>query len=417
VTVNKLVEVKAIKNAFLIDGTGKAPQRGVTILIEDKRISAVGKNVDVPNKAEIIDVDGKTVMPGLMDLHIHLGGDSVEPPRRRLYFTVTTPPALKVLHAANNARKCIEAGFTTLRNMGLEQDLCWDPSLREAIELGIIPGPRILASAGCVRKSGQYPYGNYVGMPEPYQKVWNPADGPYECRRAVREAVALGADFIKFFGTGSVGAAGEKHTWVLYTMEEMKAITDEAHRHERTTACHCHGTQGIKDAVIAGTDTVEHGTYMDKECVKLMLKNGTYYVPTLTIVENLVHNKESDVPEHMLNKAKETWEHHVPSAKMAYKAGIKIACGTDYRAGINAQELELFVKVIGMSPMEAIVAATKTSAEAIKRENELGTLEQGKLADMLIVDGDPLQDITVLQDLSKIKMVIKNGKKAVNRGL
>jgi imidazolonepropionase-like amidohydrolase len=231
----------------------------------------------------------------------------------------------------------------------------------------------------------------------------------------VREAVSLGADFIKFFSTGSVGGAGERHTWVTQTLEEITAICDEAHRHEKTAAVHAHGTQGIKDAVIGGADTIEHGTYMDEECIELMLEKGTFHVPTLTVVYNLIKSDEAEVPEHMMRKAEETWENHIPSVKMSLKAGVKIACGTDYKSGVNAQELELLVKEAGLTPMESIVAATKTSAEAIARGHELGTLEPGKTADLLIIDGDPLKDISILREKSKILNVIKNGKIEVNR--
>jgi imidazolonepropionase-like amidohydrolase len=180
-----------IDKAVLIDGTGSTPSKKVRILIESERIAAVGRDLDIPDDAKIIDVAGRTVMPGIMDLHIHLGSDSLDRKVRRLTWGVTTPPALKILHAAHNAKKCLEAGVTTLRSVALEQDFCWDPSLRESINLGVVQGPRILASAGCVRRSGNYPYGGYVGMPDPFQPVWRPADGPYQCRRAVREAVAL----------------------------------------------------------------------------------------------------------------------------------------------------------------------------------------------------------------------------------
>jgi imidazolonepropionase-like amidohydrolase len=254
-------------------------------------------------------------------------------------------------------------------------------------------------------------------MPDPYQPVWRPADGPYQCRRAVREAVALGADYIKFFSTGSVGGAGEKHTWVTHTLEEIEAICDEAHRHDRRAAVHAHGTQGIRDAIIGGADTIEHGTYMDEECIELMVERGAFHVPTLTIVYNLLkRGEEGGVPEHMLRKAEETWEHHIPSVKMSHKAGVKIACGTDYKAGVNAQELELLVTEAGLTPMEAIVAATKTSAEAIGWEEKLGTIEPGKLADLLIIDGDPLKNISIIQDSSRLLKVVKGGRIEVDRG-
>ncbi|MFQ6074616.1 MAG: amidohydrolase family protein [Candidatus Bathyarchaeia archaeon] len=412
-----------IKDAFLIDGTGATPMKDAGVVVEGERIAEVGRGLGVPKDAEVIEAEGRTVMPGLMDLHVHLASESLGRPIRLLEWTNTTPPALKLLHAANNAKKCLEAGFTTVRNMGTDEKFIWDPSLREAIDLGVVPGPRVLASACVMRRSGTFPYGNYVGMPEPQEPVVRSADGPYEFRRAVREAVALGADFIKFFSTGNVGGAGVKHTWVMLTMEEIEAITDEAHRMERRVACHAHGTQGIQDAVVGGTDTIEHGTYLDDECVELMKERGVYYVPTLSIVHNLITKGEQlKAPPHVLEKARETWENHVPSVKKAHAKGVKIACGTDgagvwAKCGENGLELEMLVRFGGLTPMEAIVAATKTSAEAIGRQDQLGTLETGKLADLIIVDGNPLKDIKVLQDLSKIEMVMEGGRVEVNRGL
>ncbi len=414
---------RVIKNALLIDGSGASPLADANILIEEERITAVGKSVDIPKDAEVIDAGGKTVMPGLMDLHVHLASESLGRPIRGLEWGLTTPIALKLFHAAHNAKKCLKAGFTTVRSMDIEEELVWGPSLREAIALGLVPGPRLLASAGQISRSGKYPYGTYVGMPEPYKPAWRPADGPYECRRAVREAVANGADFIKFFSTGSVGGAGVRHTWVLYTLEEIRAITDEAHRMERRCACHAHGTQGIKDAILGGTDTIEHGTYMDDECIELMKKHGVYYVPTFSIVYNIVTKGEQlKAPPHVIEKATEAWAHHVPSVQKAYKAGVKIACATDgggvwAKCGENALELEMLTRFGEMTPMDAIVSATKVSAEAIGQEKELGTIEPGKMADIIIVNGEPLENIKILQDLSRIKMVMKGGKIEVNRGL
>ena len=413
-----------IENAVLIDGNGSSPVRDAGVLIDGEMIEAVGRSLDAPRGAERIDAEGMTLMPGLMDLHVHMAGESLGRQMRLLEWSQSTPTALKLYHAARNARSCLEAGFTTVRCIDIEEEIVWGPSLREAIELGIIPGPRILASAGQITRSGKFPYGSsitYVGKPDPYKPAWRPADGPWECRRAVREAVANGADFIKFFATGSTGGAGVKHYWVIYTLEEIKAITDEAHRMERRCACHAHGTQGIKDAVVGGTDTIEHGTYLDDEGVALMKEHGTYYVPTFTIHYNVVNmGEELRVPPHSIEKIRDTWEHSVPSVQMAHRAGVKIACGTDSggtwaRCGENARELELLSRFGEMTVMEAIQAATKVSAEAIGREDTLGTIEPGKLADLILVDGDPLKDIKILQDKSRVKLVIKGGRIEVDR--
>ncbi len=413
-----------IENAVLVDGMGSSPMRDASILIDGERIEAVDRGLDAPRESKTIDAKGMTVMPGLMDLHVHMAGESLGRRIRLLDWSQTTPTALKLYHAVRNARSCLEAGFTTVRCMDIEEELVWGPSLREAIELGIFPGPRILACAGQIYRSGNFPYGSsYVGMPEPFKPAWRPADGPWECRRAVRECVANGADFIKFFATGSTGGGGVRHYWVLYTLEEIRAITDEAHRMERRCACHAHGTQGIKDAIIGGADTIEHGTYLDDEGVKLMREHGTYYVPTFTIHYNIVNmGEELKVPPYTIQKIGDTWEHSVPSVQKARRAGVKIACGTDSGGtwapcGENARELELLVKFGGMTPMEAITAGTRVSAEAIGRDKDLGTIGPNKLADIILVEGDPLKDIILLQDASNVKMVIKGGKVEVNRGV
>jgi imidazolonepropionase-like amidohydrolase len=233
----------------------------------------------------------------------------------------------------------------------------------------------------------------------------------------------LGDECLHFILCRIGGRARVRHYWVLYTLEEIRAITDEAHRMERRCACHAHGTQGIKDAIIGGADTIEHGTYLDDEGVKLMREHGTYYVPTFTIHYNIVNmGEELKVPPYTIQKIGDTWEHSVPSVQRARRAGVKIACGTDSGGtwapcGENARELELLVKFGGMTPMEAITAATKVSAEAIGRDKDLGTIGPNKLADIILVEGDPLNDIKLLQDASNVKMVIKGGKIEVNRGV
>jgi imidazolonepropionase-like amidohydrolase len=416
-----------LKGGTLIDGTGGKPIEDVTVAIVGTKIAAVNAEdqYEIPKEAEIVDTHGRFIMPGLMDLHVHLGSESLGRLRDSRLWIITTPPVMQIMHAIKNARSCLEAGFTTIRNIGNLRGLIWDPSLRDAIEMGIVQGPRILASGNVIsgmrrgtRSTLAYAYG-----PQPsviaYQHTL--ADGPYECRKAVREVVGAGADFVKIIITGTIAGELEKPTWVTYTREEVEAITDEAHHLERRVAAHAYATEGIMNAVEGGVDTLEHGMYLDDEASKMMVEKGTFLVPTLSVLYQMITNGEkTGVPDHMLEKTREGFDVLVSSFKKAHKAGVKIACGTDSQGtwaqcGENALELELMVKY-GMSEMEAIVAATKTSAEAIGRENSLGTIEEGKLADLLIVNGNPLKNIKVLREKNNIKMIIKNGEIGVNRG-
>ena len=243
------------------------------------------------------------------------------------------------------------------------------------------------------------------------------ADGVDECRKAAREQLREGADFLKLCSTGGVMSEKDLPDSSQYTVEEISAIVEEAHHAGVRAATHAHGTQGIKNALLAGIDTVEHGIYLDDETIEMMIKQNTYLIPTLAIVDAIARKgPKANVPEIHVNKAYGLLEGHLKSFEAACKAGVNIGLGTDYLSdpmtpmGENAVELELYVKA-GRSPMEAIVSATKINSEALGLSDKLGTLEEGKIADLIIVKGDPLKNIGILRDKSNISAIYKGGKK------
>lgn len=405
----------------MIDGTGEEPLDDSAVLIQDSRIKYVGRRdkVDVPSEAEITDLSGKTIMPGLIDAHVHLGSESMGRLINPAYWNIVTPTTLKILHALRNAQLTLEAGFTSVRNVVLEQDP-WDVSLKQAIELGIARGPRIVASGGLVSMTAGhldlYIPGNIPREPD------RTADGPDQVRRAVRERVRAGADFIKICTSGGVLSLGDRPDWRNHTLEEVEAICDEAHALKRRVMAHAEGRTGVKNALKGGVDTLEHGYFIDDEDCEVMKSKNIILVPTLGISRNIMERgEELGVSKEGVEKLRGFEDTHLKSVMRAHRSDVKIALGTDALAtifshGENAFELECLVDV-GLSPMEAIVAGTRNAAEAIGLERDVGTIEEDKQADIIVVDGNPLKDVRILQDKENIRLVIRNGQTFVNRGL
>ncbi|MBL7118979.1 amidohydrolase family protein [Candidatus Bathyarchaeota archaeon] len=405
----------------MIDGTGEEPLDDSAVLIQDSRIKYVGRRdkVDVPSEAEITDLSGKTIMPGLIDAHVHLGSESMGRLINPAYWNIVTPTTLKILHALRNAQLTLEAGFTSVRNVVLEQDP-WDVSLKQAIELGIARGPRIVASGGLVSMTAGhldlYIPGNIPREPD------RTADGPDQVRRAVRERVRAGADFIKICTSGGVLSLGDRPDWRNHTLEEVEAICDETHALKRRVMAHAEGRIGVKNAIKGGVDTLEHGYFIDDEDCEVMKSKNIILVPTLGISRNIMERgEELGVSKEGVEKLRGFEDTHLKSVMRAHRSGVKIALGTDALAtifshGENAFELECLVDV-GLSPMEAIVAGTRNAAEAIGLERDVGTIEEDKQADIIVVDGNPLKDLRILQDKENIRLVIRNGQTFVNRGL
>jgi len=409
-----------IKGVKLIDGTGAAPIERGAVLVDGEEIVAVGREEEVacPPEAEVMadaqcpTAPGWTVMPGLIDAHVHLRTPAG---KDRLAYEVKTPTALKAFYIADNARRTLKAGFTTLRDAGSSMECI---AVKQAIELGLIIGPRLLTSGVVTMTAGHADPA--MGRANWHIRPEDTADGADEVRKRVREHVRSGFDWIKITATGGVLSEGDESWWRNYTLEEIKAITDEAHALGRRVATHAHGQEGIKNAILGGVDTIEHGIYLDDEILEMMVEKGLFLVPTMTIGRAFEERaQEAGLPEGAIRKGMAVMEVVMENMARAHRAGVRIAMGTDCsgslaQAGENAWELELMVE-IGMSPMEAIVASTGNAAQAIGLGEAVGALEVGKKADLILVEGDPLESIGILRQKERIRLVMKEGKTVVDR--
>lgn len=393
----------AIKAGKLLDPRTGTTKQNVVILVDNGKVSSIEANGSIPAKAEVIDLGNLTVIPGLIDCHTHLTFE----PTSMGYSSVGISVPREALIGAKNARLTIEAGFTTVRNVGAKGYS--DIALRDSINAGELPGPRIIASGPSLGITGGHCDDNLLA-PEYHYTAEGVADGISEVMRKTRENIKYGADVIKICSTGGVLSLGDDPKASQYTLEEMKAIVAEAHRLGRKVAAHAHGGDGIKLAVLAGVDSIEHGTYIDDEAVKLMKEHGTYLVPTLYLGEWFLANYQNiGVPAPMVAKGKEVMPAARRNIARAFSLGVNVACGTDsavYPHGQNARELTTYVK-LGMTPLQAIQSATINAAKLLGMESSLGVIEPGKFADMIALEGDPLKDIT---EVERVKVVIKGGK-------
>ncbi|MBI3978658.1 MAG: amidohydrolase family protein [Chloroflexi bacterium] len=408
----------------LIDGCGGAAQRDVGLLVEGNRITQIMPRAQAPRgeRLRIIDASDQTVIPGLMDIHVHLATVSDPGEPHGLWSLMATPPPLVTLHAARNARLMLEAGFTTVRDVaGVPNRLNVEiVCLRRAIELDLIAGPRLFVAEWVGQTVGHID----ANLPPTwYREPGINADGPWEVRKLARECFRQGVDLIKTSASGGLSGYFEEFTWRNYTVEELSALADEAHAVGKRFAVHADTAPAVKKAIAAGADTLEHCTFLDDEAIELMVKHGTYMVPTLSIGSDRAaegRQRTGNTRPAVLRRAQMASDGGRESFQKAHAAGVKIAMGTDtYRSlreyfGKNAYELELMVRN-GMSPMEAIVASTHVAAEALGAADRVGTLEVGKLADVVVVDGDPLADIRILQDLARIPVVVKEGRIVADR--
>jgi imidazolonepropionase-like amidohydrolase len=391
----------AIKVGRLIDVRTGSVTNNAVILIQGERITAIGPNVAVPSNAAVIDLSRMTVLPGLIDCHTHL---TLDLEKLADSFRLSAPR--QALIGAKNARLTIEAGFTTVRNVGAHGYS--DIALRDSINAGEIPGPRILASGPSLGITGGHCDENVL-PPEFHYVAEGVADGVAPVMQKTREVIKYGADVIKFCSTGGVLSFGDDPRTSQYTLEEMKAIVAEAHRLGRRVAAHAHGGDGIRLAVMAGVDSIEHGTYIDEEAVKMMKERGTYLVPTLYLADWFLENYERmRVPAPLVEKAKVVMPAMKQNLARAIQQGVPVAFGTDaavYPHGLNARELAVYVRM-GMTPLQAIQTATIHAAKLLGWEDRLGALEPGKFADLIAVEGDPLKDVT---ELERVRVVIKGG--------
>ena len=387
---------------------GQAPRGATTIVVDQGRIVSLQDGyVAAPEGATAIDLKDKTVLPGLIDSHTHLASDRAG--NEGIVAMVTEAIPLHAMETYWNGMKTLRAGFTTVRNLGDEGGKVL--ALKEAIKRGWVQGPRIVDAGESISTTGGHMDGR-VGLADEMHGMIgteNLCDGADDCRRAVRRQIGRGADVIKFATTGGVNSGTGLATRMVE--DEAKALVETAHAYGRKVAVHAHGLDGIKLAVRAGADSIEHGTTIDEETAKMMAKAGTYYVPTLSTVngylERLAANPNAYPPA---IKAQIDWRIGVTgkSLQIAYPLGVKIAYGTDAgvsKHGRNADEFELLVK-FGMPPAEAIKAATINAAALLGVDKETGTLEPGKAADIIAVSGDPLADVKVLKAM---KFVMARG--------
>jgi len=403
---------KVLKGGRLIDGTGAAPQDNSVVVIKNDSIEAVGPagSVSYPNEAEVMDVSGRTVMPGLIEGHVHLAG------LRSMSQIIWLMDSILVrgMRTVMDVWQLLDAGFTTVRDCGGAPAL----AIKQVINEGNAVGPRIIAPGLAVTQTG-----GHADIIHSVPADWNEragigriADGVAEVRKACREQIRAGADFIKIMTTGGVMSETDKSSSCQMSLDEIRAAVEEAQHVGIMTASHAQGTQGIKNALICGVNVIEHGMYLDDECIELLLEPGRFLVPTLAIVQAIIDfGPKVGVLESSLKKASLAREAHIDSIKRAYRAGVKCGLGTDYLSdpmspmGVNAIELQFYVDTLELTPLEAIVCATRNNAEVVGLGDKLGTLEPGKWADLLVVDGDPSRDVSILRDRKKILEVFKGG--------
>lgn len=402
-----------IRNGTLIDGTGKAPLADAAVLVKDNLILDVGQgnNIRQPDtEVTEIDAGGGYILPGMIDTHVHVMLEGVNIAR-----DMVTPFSMRFYNSVNYLKNTIDAGITSVRDAGGA-----DAGVKQAVESGVIVGPRLQISISVLTITGGHGDGwmrsgmEYdLFMPYPGFPSCR-VDGVEDCRRKVREVLRAGADVIKICSTGGVLSPTDHPEFVQFSPEELEVIVREAsYRRGVKVMSHAQGAEGVKNAIRAGIHSIEHGIYLDDEAIELMLKHGTFLVPTLLApIAVLEAGEKGGMPEYGVRKAREVVEIHSESISRAHKAGVRIAMGTDAGVmphGTNLRELGLMVNV-GMSPMETIVATTKKAAECLGWEDKVGTIETGKLADIILVKTNPIQNIRSLEKVDNISLVMKGGR-------
>jgi imidazolonepropionase-like amidohydrolase len=395
----------------LIDGRADTTRKAVTITVEGERITGLADGYTAPAAGDtVIDLKNATVMPGLMDMHVHLSGEQSPQSYSEGFFL---NPADFALHSTVYAKRTLLAGFTTVRDCGANDKL--NLALRDAIAKGWVDGPRVYA-AGSVGTTGSHVGDATNGLNTQLQDLLATsntavADGPDGLRRVVRQRYKDGADFIKVSSTGGVLSLAKSGQAPLYTEDELAAVVQTAKDYGLRVAAHAHGDEGMKRAIKAGVVSIEHGTFMSDDTIKLMKEHGTYYVPTLSAGKFILEKAKVPgyLPAIVVPKAIATGAAMTATFQRAWQAGVKIAFGTDQGVaphGDNAREFIYMVEA-GMPPMKALQAATLEGAKLLEIEKDLGTVEAGRLADLVAVPGDPLNDIKLM---TQVSFVMKAGK-------
>jgi imidazolonepropionase-like amidohydrolase len=407
--------MQLLLGATLIDGTGATPVPDAAVLINDGRITAAGprRTIFWPADAEVIDLSGLTLLPGLIDAHDHLAAHGYGLPQR---WGLHEPRSTTNMRTAAVLQQTLATGYTTVRDAaGL------DVGFKLAVEEGLITGPRLMLAVNIISPTGGLgdrvsPSGHDCCVVLDPTLPSSVANGMHEVQQAVRLMARAGADVIKCATTGGASSRpGHGPKDMAFTQDEMRALVEESHALGRRVMCHALGGPGLRMAIEAGVDSIEHGCYLDEdpELIAMMAERGTFFVPTLTVY---VFHRERSAP-HVRARGHELYPHHLASIQKALEAGVKIVAGTDaggHEHNINARELQYLVEA-GLTPMQAVQSATGWAAECLGLERELGTVTPGRCADLVAVDGDPLQDIALLQDVQRLKLVLKGGAVCVDR--
>ena len=401
-----------LTNAFLVDCTGNEPREHASVVVEGERISEVrfGEPPPTGGYDKVIDCVGMTLMPGLTDAHVHVGAVDVNVLDQHREH----PSNLVALMMARTLEDTLQQGFTTVRDAGGT-----DWSFKAAVERGIVEGPRLLVSDRPLSQTGGH--GDWRRATETQSpEILCPTagmrsvvcDGVDEVRRAAREQLRLGADQIKVMASGGAMSPADELSATQYALEELTAAVEEAEAARTYVMAHAYNDESVRNCLKSGVRSIEHGNLIDEETAHLIARAGAYLVPTLVTYEALSEEGKSyNVPENVIRKIDEAHELGVRALRYAHEAGVRIASGSDLLGPLQdrkARELEIKTQVL--SPMKSLVSATKTNASLFGMEDEIGTIEEGKLADLLVVDGDPLENIAVLQKKSNLKLIMKGGR-------
>ncbi len=397
-----------IKAARLFDGTSDTIVRNAVVVVDGKRIVAVGANAAIPPNARVIDLGDVTLLPGFIDAHVHLTEEAGDNWYLDHFNELMRQPAEQALLATTYARKTIDAGFTTVRNVGAGDYV--DVGLRNAINNGWVVGPRMLVSVYAIGSTGGHGDGDPIPPARGYQQqgpMQGVCNGVGECRAAVRYQIKYGADVIKFMPSGGVLSLADPVDAPELSQDEMNAIVEEAHHWGRKVAAHCHGDSAARMAVQASVDSIEHGSFMKPETLAMMRDKGVYLVPTL-LAGDWIGRKIDKFPPPIAAKGRAALAARSDMFRNALKAGVKIAFGTDSAVsphGMNAQEFALMTG-LGMSPAAALRSATSVGAALLGIDDRVGTIAAGKLADIVAVPGNPLDDI---HQTEHVVFVMKEG--------